>query len=257
MLHVDLSSGGLFSGETAHAWDLSDAQLRERFLEPRARGDEVWLQGKGFKWDESKLSIYEGPPSNEIEDFNSVLGPAAYALAGSLDEVTDRYITGPPGDALGADSTVGSAIFVVHGSKEGIKEQVVRFLGQLLPEQTPVLVLHEQPNRGRTLIEKFEQTAQEAKYAIVLLTADDEGKAVGAPDFELRGRQNVVFELGFFFGKLDRARVAVLYEDSVARPSDIDGLVYIPLDEKGGWKIQLAREMRDAGLDPDLNRVAG
>jgi predicted nucleotide-binding protein len=106
-----------------------------------------------------------------------------------------------------------------------------------------VIVLREQPNQGQTLIEKFEGSAAEARYAIVLLTADDQGKAVGASEFELRARQNVVFDLGFFFGKLGRDRIAVLYEEGVRRPSDIEGLLYIPLDDVDGWKLQLAREM--------------
>jgi Predicted nucleotide-binding protein containing TIR -like domain len=72
----------------------------------------------------------------------------------------------------------------------------------------------------------------------------------------VRARQNVVFELGFFVGKLGRERVTVLYESGVERPSDIDGLAYIALDEAGGWKLQLIREMRAAGMDIDLNRLS-
>jgi hypothetical protein len=255
-LHVDLRSGALFGGQSAHVWDLSEQDLESRFLGPRTRGEDVWVQGEGFKWDSTKLQIFEGPSTDEIEDFSSILGPAAYAMTGQLQEVTDHYVTGPPGGAepLGLSET-GNAVFVVHGKNEYRREQVARFAGQVVGTETPVIVLREQPNEGRTVLEKFESSAAQARYAIVLLTGDDEGKALGAADFELRARQNVVFELGFFFGKLGRDRVAVLYDEGVRRPSDIDGLVYIALDEVDGWKLQLAREMRSAGLDVDMNRL--
>jgi hypothetical protein len=100
------------------------------------------------------------------------------------------------------------------------------------------------------------RTAAGAQYAVVLLTADEEARPRGTDSWELRARPNVSFELGFFFGKLGRALVAVLYESGVEKPSDIDGLVYIGLDEAGAWKIELYREMRAAGLDADLNRLA-
>jgi predicted nucleotide-binding protein len=256
-IHVDIRSGPLFGGQSAHVWDLSEDELESRFLDPRRRGQEVWVQGEGFDWDSAKLQIFDGPPTNEIEDFSPILGPAAFAMTGQLQDVTDRYVTGPPGAQKGAslELETGSAVFVVHGTNEHRREQVARFTGQVVGDEMPVIVLREQPNQGQTLLEKFESSAAEARFAIVLLTADDEGKAVGAAEFELRARQNVVFELGFFFGKLGRERVAVLYEEGVRRPSDIEGLVYIPLDDVDGWKLQLARELRSAGLDVDMNRL--
>ena len=87
--HVDLHAGGLFSGESATAWDLSEKELRERFLEPRSHGAEIWVQGKPFRWDEAKLRIFKGPKTNEIPDFSSVLGPAAYEMTRVLTEVMD------------------------------------------------------------------------------------------------------------------------------------------------------------------------
>jgi hypothetical protein len=255
VFHVDLHSGGVWSGESAVAWDLTEQQLRERFLEPRSRGEEVWVQGKPFRWGDSKLRIFQGPGTEDIPDFSSVLGPAAYEMSRVLREVTDEFVTGPPG---GQPSTVvpGDAVFVVHGSDAARREEVARFLSQVLSADTPVLVLHEQPNRGRTLIEKFEGTAAQAQFAVVLLTADDEARPRGSDVWETRGRQNVVFEFGFFVGKLGRGRVAVLYESGVERPSDIEGLVYIALDEAGAWKIELTREMRAADVDASLDRLS-
>ena len=92
-------------------------------------------------------------------------------------------------------------------------------------------------------------------FAVVLLTADDEGSAASSAAMRPRGRQNVIFELGFFFGKLGRDRVAVLLETSVEEPSDIGGLVYITLDGGGAWKQALSRELGSAGNTIDYSRI--
>ena len=141
-------------------------------------------------------------------------------------------------------------IFLVHGRDVAVRETVARFLENAGMEK--VVILHEQANRGQTLIEKFEKHAATAKYAVVLLTGDDEGGAKGEPR-QPRARQNVVFELGFFFGKLGRDHVAVLYEPTVERPSDVDGLAYISLATN--WQQELVRDLRDAGLDFSMDRV--
>lgn len=143
-----------------------------------------------------------------------------------------------------------TVIFLVHGRNKGIREEVARFLEKV--GEHGVVILDEQASRGRTLIEKFEKHAGNAKYAVVLLTGDDESSAKGEAQ-RPRARQNVVFELGFFFGKLGREHVTVLYEADVEKPSDVDGLVYVSLSDD--WRRLLVRELRDAGLDFDLNRV--
>ena len=103
-------------------------------------------------------------------------------------------------------------------------------VGRLLekPGGHEVVILHEQPNEGRTLIEKFEDHASAGDHAVVLLTGDDVGGEVPVdgkdPVLNPRGRQNVVFELGFFVGRLGRSRAVVLYEEGVELPSDFKGL---------------------------------
>lgn len=143
-------------------------------------------------------------------------------------------------------------VFVVYGRDDGAREKVSRFLEKL--DLTPV-VLHERPNEGRTIIEKFEDFAH-VGFAVVLLTPDDEGRlkedgAVPKP----RARQNVIFEFGYFLGKLGRDRVCALAKEGVERPSDYDGVLYIPLDDSGGWKMTLFRELKSAGYDVDANRA--
>ena len=92
-------------------------------------------------------------------------------------------------------------------------------------------------------------------FAVVLLTADDEGVARMSRERYLRARQNVVFELGMFIGRLGRSKVAVLYEHGVELPSDVNGILYTPLDSAGAWKLSLARELLAAGIAVDLNRA--
>jgi predicted nucleotide-binding protein len=116
-------------------------------------------------------------------------------------------------------------------------------------------VLHEQANAGRTLLEKFEGHASEAAYAVVLLTPDDTGGARDQVHHLARARQNVIFELGFLFGRLGRNRVAVLLAPGVEQPSDIAGLVYIPVDPGGSWKYKLARELEASGIAVALDRI--
>ena len=88
-----------------------------------------------------------------------------------------------------------------------------------------------------------------------MVTADDLGRAQSARKDRPRARQNVVFEWGFFVGALGREKVAVLYEESVELPSDILGVTYISFAAGNEWKQELARELRSAGVDADLNRL--
>jgi predicted nucleotide-binding protein len=142
-------------------------------------------------------------------------------------------------------------IFLVHGRDDAVKESVARFLEKL--DLHPV-ILHEQPNMGRTLIEKFEAHSN-VGFAIVLLTPDDVGGLASEGKLNPRARQNVIMELGYFIGKLSRARVCALYVEGVELPSDIHGVLYVPYDAGSGWRLQLAAEIRAAGITVDLNRV--
>lgn len=135
-------------------------------------------------------------------------------------------------------------IFIVHGHNNEIKQTVARTITKLKLEP---IILHEQTEQGRTIIEKFEQNSSEVDFAIILLTADDEGKAKIENDYKIRARQNVVFEMGYFIGKLGREKVFLLLENGVDKPGDLDGIVYIPIDNADGWKLKLVRELKAAG----------
>lgn len=92
-----------------------------------------------------------------------------------------------------------------------------------------------------------------------MLSADDVGSAGILEKYEplqSRARQNVVFEMGFFFGLLGQGRVCAVHDLKVEMPSDLRGILYVPYDAPwGSWRWQLAKEIRAAGFPVDLNRL--
>ncbi len=148
-------------------------------------------------------------------------------------------------------SEISRNIFIVHGLDDGMKQTVARFIEKL--KLNPI-ILHEQPNEGRTLIEKFENYSK-VGFAVIILTPDDVGCVKGGI-LQPRARQNVVLELGYFIGLLKRKNVCALLFDDVEIPSDLNGIVYVKVDDAGGWKFKLAREIKCAGIDVDLNMLS-
>jgi predicted nucleotide-binding protein len=156
-----------------------------------------------------------------------------------------------------AEELVEESIFIVHGRDEELKQAVARAVEML---GLKAIILHEQPNEGRTIIEKFMDYGQVASFAIVLLSPDDvaysgdeeEGKA------RFRARQNVILELGFFTGKLGRSRVLVIHGEAekFEMPSDYSGVLFVPYDQKGTWRFELVRELKAAGYKADANVFA-
>jgi len=143
-------------------------------------------------------------------------------------------------------------VFIVCGRDDAATQAVARFLERL--GIVPV-ILAEQANQGRTIIEKLEHHA-ENDYAVVILTPDDEGRLRGA-DAPLvpRARQNVVGELFYFTAKLGRGRVCALKKGDMELPSDYNGFGYTLMDDSGGWRLKLAKEMKEAGVKADYTKV--
>lgn len=142
-------------------------------------------------------------------------------------------------------SNITNNVFIVHGHDAGLKNEVARFITEL--GYSPI-ILHEQPNNGKTIIEKIESYT-DVCFAIVLYTPCDMGAVNGASEYKPRARQNVVFEHGFLSGKIGRERVCALIKDDVEKPGDMDGIVYVTYDTHGAWKKDIAREMDAIGLD--------
>ncbi|MFP8892514.1 MULTISPECIES: TIR domain-containing protein [Chryseobacterium] len=163
-------------------------------------------------------------------------------------EVPDQITTG----ITKTDSKeINNDIFIVHGHNNEVKINVARTLEKL--GLNPI-ILHEQPNSGKTIIEKFEELSN-VGFAIILLTDDDLGKAKKDENLNLRARQNVILEMGYFIGKLGRNRVCPLYAKGVELPSDLYGILYTEIDNVENWKIQIAKELKAAGYEIDVNKI--
>ena len=139
-------------------------------------------------------------------------------------------------------------VFIVHGHNEAMKEATARLLEQ---QGIEGIILHEQPNRGKTIIEKFERFS-DVGAAIILFTKDDKGRAKEEKNDYDRARQNVVFEAGYFMGKYGRERVVLVAENGVEMPSDLAGVIYTNGDV---WKLDVCRELKDMGFNIDTNKL--
>jgi len=143
-------------------------------------------------------------------------------------------------------------VFIVHGRDNEAKLEVARYFERLGIEP---IILHEQTNNGKTIIEKIEKYT-DVGYAVVLYTPCDRGKLKGeSGDGRFRARQNVVFEHGYLVGRIGRNRVSALVKGDIELPNDIAGVVYTPMDDAGGWKLEIAKEMKSVGYSIDMNKL--
>src|SRR5205823_318316 len=122
--------------------------------------------------------------------------------------------------------------FIVHGHDEVTILELKNYIQNTLKWREPI-VLREQPNAGRTIIEKFEDHAHRIDCVFVLLTPDDKAIPADSNDTKRRSRQNVIFELGFFCGALERrsGRILLLHKGELELPSDISGVVWIDISK--------------------------
>lgn len=147
-------------------------------------------------------------------------------------------------------------VFVVHGHDDAMKGSVARVLEKLGLEP---IILHEKPDQGKTVIEKFMANSSDVGFAVVLLSGDDIAypKSAKPKQARPRARQNVILELGFFVGKLGREKVLPLYRkaDNFEHPSDFAGVLYKEFDEHGHWRFELVKELQAEGYDVDANKL--
>lgn len=159
----------------------------------------------------------------------------------------------PKARLANTDIVKNKKVFIVHGHDNELKEATARLVEKIGLE---AVILHEQPNGGKTIIGKLEEQADRVGYAIILYTPCDEGREKGSEDSKPRARQNVVFEHGLFVGKLGSERVCVLRKGEVEKPSDDQGILYIEVkDGSNDWKREVAKELKNAGYDVDLNKI--
>lgn len=142
-------------------------------------------------------------------------------------------------------------VFIVHGRDDLAKIEVARFVEKL---GFSAIILHEQASSGKTIIEKIEAHTN-VGFAIILYTPCDIGGLADEKTQKSRARQNVVFEHGFLIGKLGRQNACALVKGDVETPNDISGVVYVPLDSHGAWRLSVAKELRNAGYSVDMNKI--
>jgi predicted nucleotide-binding protein len=198
--------------------------------------------GAGMNWAESTVRIW----------FD---GPAAAKAA--LQSKIDVAIVGGLADhAVAAKDRI---IFVVHGHDHTAKEQLELVLHRLGLEP---FVLQDSGGGGKTIIEALEgMIGKEAKsaFGIVLLTPDDMGysKRDGDKEAKPRARQNVILEMGMLLSSLTRARVAILQKQFLERPSDLDGVLYIPFNDHVKETVpKLAQRLQESGIPLDASAIA-
>jgi predicted nucleotide-binding protein len=160
------------------------------------------------------------------------------------------------GPAASASTPANTKVFVVYGHDESARTQLEAMLRRWGLEP---LILDQLPSEGQTIIEKLEGYTGQVGYAVVLATPDDEGNRAGRTDEKsFRARQNVVLELGMLLSQLGRQRVAILLkqQDRMERPSDIQGLIYIPFkDDVKDAGVVLAKEMAAQGYQIDIKKL--
>jgi predicted nucleotide-binding protein len=200
----------------------------------------------------------QGPMRMGMSDreFDESLAVKLRNQIGLLESCVDQLeLLSPGATAISAtkdaEAAMNTKVFVVHGQNDQVKTSVSQTIERLGLQP---IILHEQANQGMTLIEKFAHHS-DAGFAVILLTADDFGRAKHSDQLKPRARQNVVFEFGFFIDKLGRNKVCALYEEGVELPSDLSGFTYTTLDPSGHWKLELVRELKAAGYPVDANKL--
>lgn len=198
--------------------------------------------------------FFEEDVKEQRKAFLNGLKEAEYMLNSFVERIDDFWSQNPIPPALKIERETErslDSVFIVHGHDKEAKETVARFLQR---HQLRVVILHEKANKGRTIIEKIEQN-DDVGFAVILLTPDDIGaSSAQSSNLRPRARQNVIFEFGYFISKLGRANVCALVVGDIEKPSDYDGVLYIRMDGTDGWKLDLMREMKNAGIDIDANK---
>lgn len=199
--------------------------------------------GSNLNWYETKGTLVFGGPQTEKDNLQKKLLP--------LLESVDGELISP------ASNGANNKVFVVYGHDENSKNQLDAMLRRWGLEP---LILDQLPSKGQTIIEKLEEYTSNVGFAVVLATPDDEGHRSNHEDEKaFRARQNVVLELGMLLAKLGREKVAILLKDQkqMERPSDIQGLVYIPFKDnlqKDAGQL-LAKEMVAQGYSIDIKNL--
>jgi hypothetical protein len=131
-------------------------------------------------------------------------------------------------------------LFVTHGPRDASAEAVLQFMQQL---SLPVV----EADHTNGLIETLE-ARNDAGFMVVMNGIDG-----ATPSGNLS--ESSVFKLGYCAGRIGIKRICMMHGTGHGA-GDGHGLPHVPVDANGGWQLHLARQMKRAGLDIDLNRLA-
>lgn len=211
--------------------------------------------------DKARIDFFEEVPLREvIEGYKRGVVEAISTLETIIQIFNEKLADGEAqfvassdqsGEPIAERHRDKSKVFIVHGRDEQTKLSAARFVEKL---GIAAIILHEQANGGKTIIEKIEENTN-VGFALVLYTPCDVGGLANDKNQMSRARQNVVFEHGYLVAKLGRKNVCALVKGTVEVPSDISGIVYVSLDEGNAWHISVAKELRNAGYSIDMNKV--
>lgn len=188
---------------------------------------------------------------DEINRFESFKARALSQFSGLMTEMNLlQEFSEPEVSAVVQNKIIKDKVFIVHGHDNALKIEVARFIETL---GLKAIILHEQLNRGRTIIEKFESFS-DVGFAIILYTPCDFGRASSSQEEQPRARQNVIFEHGYFVSKLGRENVIALNKGNVEFPNDLSGLIYTSY-EQNYWQRDIARELSESGYEIDFSKI--
>lgn len=240
VFHAEKDSDFYVAGEKMLRWKDRTAKIISKQVSP----------GEGAKFNEKRLSlVITGQPLRNLVAEAEMYREHIFTLIDEL-STRPRECLQPSGDEhvpLASEPRGGGrgTVFIIHG----LDELNLLRLKELLRDRWGLntIILKSEPGKGRTLIEKFEQEANKAHYAIALFTPDDLIRVSG--NEYTQARPNVIFELGWFYGRLGRERVCILFKSGMKIHSDLDGINRIEFVSDINEKIlELEKELESAEL---------
>ncbi len=216
-------------------------------IDPDTIAAHKWdLQLADFEFSRTHWAVKDGDLHAILRDHGLIPPPEKVAAS---EPVAPAEPAPPP-----SVEVKSAKVFLVHGRDEAAKHAVARFLETRAG--LDVVILSERPNKGRSILTKFQEEGGGAAFAVILMTPDDLGhlrpellpRGSAPPAAKMRPRQNVIFEMGFFIGQFGVDRVCALVPPGVECPSDYDGIVYVPYDDAEGWQRKLVTELHAANV---------